>query len=559
MIPIRIASAKVSAAPDQALSLAAEGQIDDTPVVLKVSAGQLRQLAQVAIPWPVHVSARLAGNVFEAEGSVNEPLGDWGLALDAALHGKTLAGLNQVLGIGLPSVGPYRLKGRLTGTAGGYSMDVWEARLGRSDMAGSFQWSSTRERPLLKARARSRVIDLDELLAAAQDQEPPREGEPPFAGQPVPGAALRLVDLDLGLSVNRLVSRSLPLRNLSASVTLDDGLLRAAPLRASLDGHRVETELEVDARQDRATVAFKARAATIDLGSTLRRLTDSRALTGTVSGVSLAIEGAGQTYRELAQAASLDLDASRDLPTVAFKLTGSRFDVGALRRSRGHTVGAKGDMSFAIDLRGDGETLQRVLAEVNGRLDIAEGKSRIENRLLELWGGDLTRLLLPTRWRKGRFTDLNCSVYLFDLEHGVAQSRVMLFDTKDVTIGGQARIDLATEAIEGVFQPAPKGFSLFRLGTPIKVSGMLANPKAGTTKRRAVWALGKLAVGVVAPPTLLAFFGDVGTGVENPCVGAIAQMDPDKAPAEGATADLRDRARGFLMMLQQPQRTLQGQ
>jgi hypothetical protein len=135
---------------------------------------------------------------------------------------------------------------------------------------------------------------------------------------------------------------------------------------------------------------------------------------------------------------------------------------------------------------------------------------------LEVWGGGLVRLLIPTTWFEKDVTDLNCAVSRFNINDGIMHSNVLLADTDRVTVAGETVLDLKTEKISGLFQPKNKKATLLRLGTPIKVRGTLAKIKVEPAQSTIV-TMGKLILGLSYPGSLILLFGDLGTAEKNPC------------------------------------------
>jgi hypothetical protein len=114
----------------------------------------------------------------------------------------------------------------------------------------------------------------------------------------------------------------------------------------------------------------------------------------------------------------------------------------------------------------------------------------------------------------------------FTLEEGVLQSDVLLLDTSRITVAGDIASDLATRELEGLFTSRPKRGSVFRFGGPIRIGGTWNEPAVEST--RSSWVqLGKLLIGLSNPQTILLLFGDLGTGVANPCEALLEEVRGD--------------------------------
>ena len=166
--------------------------------------------------------------------------------------------------------------------------------------------------------------------------------------------------------------------------------------------------------------------------------------------------------------------------------------------------------------------LRELLGNANGDLEIVADEGRIPKRLLELWGGGLARLLIPTTWFEKDVTDLNCAVGRFEINDGIIKSNLLLADTERITVAGETVVNLKTEQVSGLFKPKNKKPVLFRLGTPIKVTGTLAEIKAEPDQSGLV-TLGKFILGLYHPGALILLFGDLGTTEKNPCEALLHQ------------------------------------
>jgi uncharacterized protein involved in outer membrane biogenesis len=173
-----------------------------------------------------------------------------------------------------------------------------------------------------------------------------------------------------------------------------------------------------------------------------------------------------------------------------------------------------------MDVNGTGNNLRELIGSSNGKVQLVADKGSIPKWVLEIWGGGLLRLIIPTTWAEDSKTDLNCAVARFDLADGVMRSQTLLADTKRVTVAGEAVVNWQNEQIEGLFKPQPKDATLFHLGTPIQLSGTLAYPKIGSGQSGIV-TLGKWAIGLTSPTAMIVMFGDVGTKERNPCAALL--------------------------------------
>jgi len=214
--------------------------------------------------------------------------------------------------------------------------------------------------------------------------------------------------------------------------------------------------------------------------------------------------------------ASLIMDTAVVPPQVELSWNTKNLNYGLILNNLKITKDVVGRLDLKLSLKGQGLSLRELIGNANGTLEIVADKGRIPKRALEIWGGGLVRLLIPTTWFEKDVTDLNCAVSRFNINDGIMHSNVLLADTERITVAGETVLDLKTEKISGLFEPKNKKAALLRLGTPIKVSGTLAKIKADPAQSRIV-TMGKLILGLSYPSSLILLFGDLGTAEKNPC------------------------------------------
>jgi len=246
-------------------------------------------------------------------------------------------------------------------------------------------------------------------------------------------------------------------------------------------------------------------------------ITTFKAKLSIVNGVLSLLPFEGRSPTGSSTQASLALDTSVEPPQAALFIKTEDLDYGLILNNMDITKDVVGTLNLKLDLKGQGLSLRELLGSANGDLEIVTDKGRIPKRLLELWGGSLVRLLIPTTWFEKDVTDLNCAVCRFEINDGIMQSNLMLADTERITVAGEIVLDLKTEQVSGLFNPKNKEAALFRLGTPIKVTGTLAEIKTEFARSGLVVTLGKVVLGLSYPGSLILLFGDLGTTEKNPC------------------------------------------
>jgi hypothetical protein len=178
-----------------------------------------------------------------------------------------------------------------------------------------------------------------------------------------------------------------------------------------------------------------------------------------------------------------------------------------------------------------------MMGRLDGRTSFVMGKGIVENKYIDLLGGDLSSTLfglLDPHRKTLDDAEINCLVSRFDIKNGLATNTAFVFDTPNISVVGDGRIDLKTEKLNMVFKPSPKeglgakglgkvSLSLGQLARPLKLGGTLADPSLAIDPKETAITLGKAVGGVVlfGPVGILAALANAGPGDENVCLAAI--------------------------------------
>jgi hypothetical protein len=185
-----------------------------------------------------------------------------------------------------------------------------------------------------------------------------------------------------------------------------------------------------------------------------------------------------------------------------------------------------------VSLKGQGKSIAALMAGLNGNTRIVVSNSRINNKYINLLGGDLTsgvyRLVNPLK-EKTDYTKINCFVSIFDIKDGLADSTALVLSTESMNVVGEGRIDLKTEGLDFSLKPVPKegvagvSLNLGELAKPFKLGGTLAKPSLGIDPTQTAIAIGKAVGGVVlfGPVGIAAALVSKKSNDKNPCLTAI--------------------------------------
>ncbi len=365
-----------AAAPDQPVSLSAEGVAGAGPVTLTATTGSLAALLRPGTV-PVQVQAQMAGAVLTAEGTADPRSGIVELQVSARV--QDMQALGAAAGVRLPALRGVTLDVRASNASPGVVvLRGLRVVAPGADVAGDLA-IATAPRPAIRGSLVSQRLDLDALAAsmapaalpaspaapAAPVPSAPAPATPParlLPDAPLPFEALRRGDADLQLSVNEAIWRSVPFRAVSARLLLQDGRLRLDPVQAQVPGGPAAASLAMDAGTQTASLSLQSQG--LAAGPLLSALLGQEAGAGTLD-LDIALQGKGASPRALA--ATLDGHAG-----VA--LVDGEFDLGGIMAALGDVL-PKG-----LPITPGGRSHVRCLAL---RVDAAAGQAALRTLLLD--------------------------------------------------------------------------------------------------------------------------------------------------------------------------------
>jgi len=452
---------RLTAKDSEPVTLDARLSHHEVDLKLAARAGRLESLLDMSQAQPLDLQLSGQGLSATFKGALQNPAADITLVGDLEANGQ-LSTAARIFNVSLQQQQAAELRGHLAVTRNGLGFTDVVATSGGIDLKGDLDYQ-TSPTPHLAISSSGSSIDLGPYLKknAGSARQPSRRS------LIVPDIALdfsRYRTLDAAVTVNDLgiKYKGAAVATINASLAGDHGLFRLDPLeiRSAKDGTITRSSLELDSSRQVNRVKYDLQAVNIDYGDLLKRLEITNEVSGT-----------------------LDLH---------------------------------------MDLTGEGNDLRGLIRSANGKIQLVANKGLVPKWLLEIWGSGLLRIFLPTNWTGEPYTSLNCAVGSFDIADGIMQSKTLLADTSNVTVAGEINIDWRDEKIHGLFKPQPKDATLFHLGTPIELSGTLAYPKVASAQSSIV-TIGKWAIGLSNPATMIVLFGDVGAKEKNPCAALLKQ------------------------------------
>jgi len=397
-----------------------------------------------------NLRARLGGFSARANGRLGEPPRLVGTDLEVEAEGPSLALIADLAGVPELPDEPFRVEGRFEGDPRSFEAERLSARLGASDVAGSFR-IDLEGKPRMQAELRSARFDVRELLKSpesgdkpgtadpeqapvAEATQPEKKRGPVISDEPFDFSALQQVDAELQWAVEELVMPANSFKSFQLTLQLEDGHLHVDPISA----------------------------------------------VGTHGGVlsgSFALEPMASDYR---LQSDLRLDNAR-LQTSESVADPSEWP----------------ELDISVKLDAVGASPHAIAAASNGRIELIIGEGVMDNSLVDLVVADVlleVLSLLNPFAKEEAVTRLQCGVVVVNVEDGVAVFAPMAVQTDKMTMLGSGKVDLETEELDLEWVTKPRkgiGLSASAITNPyIKLGGTLADPSIEMKPLEAVTSTG---------------------------------------------------------------------
>ena len=269
-------------------------------------------------------------------GSITGLTGTTKIDLRLAINGSDLRPFSSLAGLDLAKGPDYTVAAALTMKPSSISAKDITVVLGSSNVKGSLSLSLNGPVPAVQADLTSGNFDLKDVFAALPKSEeqtaPPKpETKRVFPDDPLPLAALKLVNGQIKFKGKRVIAGPAPIGNIDLALTLSNGNLSATPISAQISGGRLDASVSLSGAVPKLDGLLKLKG--LDLGAFLKELR----LTNIVSG----------------------------------KLDGT------------------------VRLNGAGASVREIMAGLNGRSEIVMNQGRIENKYVDLLAADLVSAIMP--------------------------------------------------------------------------------------------------------------------------------------------------------------------
>jgi uncharacterized protein involved in outer membrane biogenesis len=464
----RIAVTSELTSEKEGVVFTAEGEYKGLPMLASGVGGQVLALRDADTPYPLKGQAKFGATTIDFDGRVTNIVGLEALDAKIRVRGQSMVQLYDIFNIAFPDTSPYDTAGRLVRTDDTWRYEDFSGKVGKSDLAGTFEVRRVTPRPLMKAELVSGLLNFADLGPLVGTAGPSKSGVLP--DRPFDTARWGSVDADVTLRAGKIERPAqLPLENLSARIRMKEKVLTLQPLEFGIAGGKLAGTIRLDGAKDPINAAINMRV----------------------------------QHLKLAQL----------FPTIE------------------QAKGSLGDVDGIIELAGTGNSVALMLGSSNGKvgLFIDDGqvsKFLMELAALDLW--DVARLKL----KGDEPVKIRCAIADFGVKGGLMQANALVFDTEVVNVGGNGSINLKNEQMDLTLKPEPKDRSIASLKSPLYLRGTFSKPEVGPDMGRlATRGAGAILLGVLNPLLAVIPLLEEGKGKDSNCGKLIAEAAASKKSA----------------------------
>jgi uncharacterized protein involved in outer membrane biogenesis len=356
---------------------------------------------------------------------------------DARIAGPNLRRAGQAFNIQNLPPEAFRFEGALTRAGDAYAANNLIAVVGENKLAGDIGLEIG-PKVRLTGRLESDNLNLTDLLGQDEPTAEPDEEKVArdrvIPDTPLPLQVLDVADIDMTLRMRHLETKNLDVGDVELKVLIENDALH------------------------------------VDTGQ-----------------VSLSHGGTMAVILDLARTGDERAD-------VSVSVIGEQYRLRSATDGDGSPV-TRPPQDLKLALAGDGATVRELAASADGSISLRLGEGDVDNEFSGYLMRDMVSQVFAAinpMAKKGKYTRLNCGFVEIDIVDGVAKSRALGLQTKELVIASVGTLNLATEALDFSFRVKQRegiGISVASVINPyIKVGGTLASPALTIDKKRGFFA-----------------------------------------------------------------------
>ena len=303
--------------PQSPLNLTFYMTLNGQPLSHGAQLGPLDGLTDSNKDWRLKLTVDAGGARVGLDGTIRDPAGVKGFNIGVNVSGESLANLSALAGALVPPMGLYQISAKIQGDPlQALQLANIGVKVGQSDINGDIKVNLSGKKPGVDGKFTSQPIDLADFTKPSTGALEKSTGGPtstakrPAAADgrvlpndPLSLDALKLTNAKTGLKAKRVLAQCIAIKNIVTSVTLRDGDLQVAPMKAEIPNDTLDGKVRLNAAARTLVLNIGIIASKIDLG---KLLTDSAITDPLEGGLYAQVQLKGRGSSVCALAAGLD-------------------------------------------------------------------------------------------------------------------------------------------------------------------------------------------------------------------------------------------------------------
>ena len=184
-LPVAFPRISLSTSKGGPIDIQGKGTFQEKTFGARLMTASPIELIKPEKPWPVSFIGQMGDAVLVAKGTVNAERPGMGAMLTVSLKGKQLNELDSTL----PPVGPYHFIAQVSKEGSRYRVNDFQSRFGTSDLSGSLEIDTEKDKPQLTGSFTAEHLNFKELSTPGDI--------------PVPAEAIGAVNADLKMLIHQ--------------------------------------------------------------------------------------------------------------------------------------------------------------------------------------------------------------------------------------------------------------------------------------------------------------------------------------------------------------------
>jgi len=309
--------------PNGSVEASLDGKIENLPLSVSLKGGPDTPAKAGKKAWPLIIDASTSGATLKGEGAVVTIENRKIIQITTRISGNRFESLGPLIGVSFPEMGKFDLRADIRSDGDVHEAGNLWVQIKNNHFSGSARWESKVPRPLLSGRLSTKHLRLSDFEISSKTASKSKQTGP--LDRPIKLDALNAFDARMEFTVKSVADGSMPVADISSTVTLTNGELKA-PFRINLAGVPLDGQAQLRRRNNAPTILFKATTKKIDVGQTLKQLKIAEMVTGTVDALELKASSAGKTLRTLLEQAAFTLQLKPADLSYPLKIAGQTHD-----------------------------------------------------------------------------------------------------------------------------------------------------------------------------------------------------------------------------------------